>query len=142
MVFLVCDEILTRGQPMLIPVAPRSLAMLKIELGEHREAEPWKQPWATLAEAGLIEPHTVGSDQGPGLVKGCALMGRTPHPDLFHLLRPLALFGERFSRKARAAIAREYERGSVTIGRSERVITKRRMAYAAAKAAAEAQIAR
>jgi len=141
-VFLVCDEIFTRGQPILLTVEPRSLAILKIELGENREAETWKQHWATLAEGGLIEQPTVVSDQGPGLVKGCALMGLTHHPDLFHLLRPLAMCGERFYRKALAAIAREYERGSVTIGRSEAVITKRSKAYEAAKAEAEAQIAR
>lgn len=141
-VFLVCDEIFTRGQPILLTVEPRSLAILKIELGKNREAETWKQHWATLAEAGLIEQQTVVSDQGPGLVKGCALMGLTHHPDLFHLLRPLAMFGERFYRKALAAIAREYERGSVMIGRSEAVITKRSKAYEVAKAEAEAQIAR
>jgi len=141
-VFLLCDEIFTRGQPMLITVEPRSLAILKIELVDNREAETWKQHWDALAEAGLIEQQTVVSDQGPGLVKGCTLMGLTHHPDLFHLLRPLAMCGERFYRKALAAIAREYERGSVEVGRSEDVITKRRAAYEAAKAEAEAQIRR
>jgi hypothetical protein len=141
-VFLLCDEIFTRGQPILITVEPRSLAILKIELVDNREAETWKQHWDALAEAGLIEQQTVVSDQGPGLVKGCTLMGLTHHPDLFHLLRPLAMCGERFYRKALAAIAREYERGSVEVGRSEDVITKRRAAYEAAKAEAEAQIRR
>ncbi len=130
-VFLLCDEIFTRGQPIL-----------KIELVDNREAETWKQHWDALAEAGLLEQQTVVSDQGPGLVKGCTLMGLTHHPDLFHLLRPLAMCGERFYRKALAAIAREYERGSVEVGRSEDVITKRRAAYEAAKAEAEAQIRR
>jgi len=123
-------------------VEPRSLAILKIELVENREAETWKRHWDTLAETGLIEQQTVVSDQGSGLVKGCALMGLTHHPDLFHLLRPLAMFGERFYRKALAAIAREYERGSVEVGRSEEVITKRSAAYEAAKAEAEAKIVR
>src|SRR5438105_5836217 len=141
-VFLVCDEIFTRGQPILLTVEPRSLAILKIELGENREAETWKQHWATLAEAGLIEQPTVVSDQGPGLVKGCALMGLTHHPDLFHLLRPLAMFGERFYRQALAAIAWEYERGGLEIGRSEPVITKRMASYEAAKAAADEKISR
>jgi hypothetical protein len=141
-VFLLCDEIFTLGQPILLPVEPRSLAILKIELVENREAETWKQHWEALAAAGLIEQQTVVSDQGPGLVKGCALMGLTHHPDLFHLLRPLALFGERFYRKALAAIAREYERGGVGIGRSEEVINKRSAAYEAAKAEAEEQIRR
>jgi hypothetical protein len=142
MVFVVCDAIVTRGQPMLRTVAPRSLAMLKIELGEHRAAETWKHPWATLAEAGRIEPHTVVADQGPGVVKGGAVMGLTHPPDVFHLLRPLALCGERFSRKALAASAREYERGRVTIGRAEAVSTQRRTAYEAAQAEADAPIAR
>src|SRR3989454_9624695 len=141
-VFLLCDEIFTLGQPILITVEPRSLAILKIELVENREAETWKQHWDALAEAGLIEQQTVVSDQGPGLVKGCTLMGLTHHPDLFHLLRPLAMFGERFYRKALAAIAREYERGGMAIGRSEEVINKRSAAYEAAKAEAAEQIRR
>ena len=61
----------------------------------------------------MIAHPIVGSDQGSGLVKGCELMGLTHHPDLFHLLRGLAAFGERFSRQALAAIAREYERARV-----------------------------
>jgi hypothetical protein len=105
--FLLCDEIFTLGQPILLTVEPSSLAILKIELVENREAETWKRHWDALAEAGLIEQQTVVSDQGPGLVKGWTLMGLTHHPDLFHLLRPLALFGARFYRKALAAIARE-----------------------------------
>jgi hypothetical protein len=141
-VFLLCDEIFTLGQPILLTVEPRSLAILKIELVENREAETWKQHWDALAEAGLLEQQTVVSDQGPGLVKGCALMGLTHHPDLFHLLRPLAMFGERFYRKALAAIAREYERGGVGVGRSEEVINKRSVAYEAAKAEAEEQVRR
>ena len=72
MVFLVCEAILTRGQPMLLTVEPRSLAMLKSALGEHRAAATWKHHWPTVAAAGLSAPHTVVSDQGPGLVKGCA----------------------------------------------------------------------
>ena len=140
--FLLCDEIFTLGQPILLTVEPSSLAILKIELVANREAETWKQHWDALAEAGLIAQQTVVSDQGPGLVKGCALMGLTHHPDLFHLLRPLALWGERFYRKALAAIAREYERGGVESGRSEAVIHKRRAAYETAKAEAEAQIRR
>jgi hypothetical protein len=142
MVFLLCDEIFTRGQPILMTVEPKSLAILKIELAENRTAETWKHHWEALAEAGLLEGQTVVSDQGSGLVKGCALMGLPHHPDLFHLLRPLALRGERFYRTALAAIAREYERGSVESGRSEAVVPKRGAAYEAAKAEAAAQIGR
>jgi hypothetical protein len=139
-VFLLCDEIFTLGRPILLTVEPRSLAILKIELGDNREAETWKKHWEALAEAGLIAHQTVVADQGAGLVKGCALMGLRHHPDLFHLLRPLAMFGERFYRQALAAIAWEYERGGVGGGRSEPVINKRMASYEAAKAAAEEKI--
>jgi hypothetical protein len=141
-VFLLCDEICTRGQPMLMTIEPRSLAILKIELVDNREAATWKKHWEALAEAGLIEHPTVVADQGAGLVKGCALMGLTYHPDLFHLLRPLARFGERFYRQALAAIAWEYERGALESGRSEAVIHKRLESYEAAKAAAAEKIQR
>jgi len=141
-VFLLCDEIFTLGQPILLTVEPRSLAILKIELVDNREAETWKKHWEALADAGLIEHPTVVADQGAGLVKGCALMGLLHHPDLFHLLRPLAMFGERFYRQALAAIAWEYERGGLESGRSEPVINKRMESYAAAKAAADEKISR
>src|SRR6266446_4579409 len=130
-VFLLCDEIFTLGRPIL-----------KIELGDNREAETWKKHWEALADAGLIAHQTVVADQGAGLVKGCALMGLMHHPDLFHLLRPLARFGERFYRQALAAIAWEYERGALESGRSEAVIHKRLESYEAAKAAAAEKIQR
>src|SRR6266404_6565006 len=141
-VFLLCDEIFTLGQPILMTVEPRSLAILKIELVDNREAATWKKHWEALADAGLIEHPTVVADQGAGLVKGCALMGLSHHPDLFHLLRPLARFGERFSRQALAAIAWEYERGALASGRSEAVIQKRLASYEAAKATAAEKIQR
>jgi hypothetical protein len=138
-VFLLGDAILTRGQPILLTVEPRSLAILKIALVENRAAETGKQHWDAWAEAGRLEQQTVVSDQGPGWLKGCTWMGLTHHPDLLHLRRPLAMGGERFSRQALAAIAREYERGSREVGRAEAVITKRSAAYEAAQAEAEAQ---
>src|SRR5713226_2751038 len=52
-VFLLCDEIVTLGRPILLTVEPKSLAILQIELVENREAETWKQHWQTLAEAGV-----------------------------------------------------------------------------------------
>jgi hypothetical protein len=69
-------------------------------------------------------------------------MGLTHHPDVFHLLRPLALCGERFYRQALAAIAREYARGRLESGRSAEVIHKRLAAYETAKALAEERIKR
>src|SRR6266571_7371390 len=135
-VFLLCDEIFTLGQPILITVEPRSLASLKIELVDNREAETWKKHWEALADAGLLEHQTVVAAQGAGVVKGCALMGLMHHPDVFYLLRPLAMCGDRFYRQALAAIAWEDERGGLEVGRAEPVIHKRMASYEAAKAAA------
>jgi hypothetical protein len=105
-VFLVCAAILTLGQPMLLTVEPRALAILQRELGEHRAAATWTPPWDALGEAGLREPPTVVSAHGPGLVNGGPVLGRTHPPDVLHLRRPRARFGERFARKALAASAR------------------------------------
>ena len=69
-------------------------------------------------------------------------MGLRHHPDVFHLLRPLALWGERFYRQALAAIAWEYERGSVASGRSAAVLNQRMASYAAAQATADEKISR
>ncbi|HEX4945941.1 MAG TPA: hypothetical protein VFZ34_04735 [Blastocatellia bacterium] len=137
---LLADEIFAAGQPILLTVEPRSLAILKIELAPDREATTWQQHWAELVSAGLLEQ--VVSDRGTGLVKGCALLGLTHHPDLFHLLRPLALFGARFYRQALAAIEHEYERGALALGSTPAVIERRRADYEAARVAAVAKIAR
>lgn len=142
LVLLLGDEICTLGRPILRTVASKSLAILTIALVENREAETWKQHWHALADAGLITRETVVSDQGAGLGKGCALMGLTHHPELFPLLRPLALCGERFSRQALAAIAREYERGGVESGKTAEGVNKRLAAYAVAQAVAEERIER
>jgi hypothetical protein len=139
-VLLLADEIFTAGQPILLTVEPRSLAILKIELAPDREAATWQQHWAELVSAGLLEQ--VVSDRGTGLVKGCALLRLTHHPDLFHLLRPLALFGARFYRQALAAIADEYERGTLALGSTAEVIERRRAAYEAARVEAAEKIAR
>jgi hypothetical protein len=76
------------------------------------------------------------------LVKGCALAGLTHHPDLFHLLHPLASFGGRFERQALAAIAYEYERGALDVGRTLAVYERRQAEYAAARAAAADKVER
>jgi hypothetical protein len=56
---------------------------------------------------------------------------------VFHLLRPLAMCGDRFYRQALAAIAWEDERGGLEGGRSAPVIHKRMESDEAAKAAAD-----
>jgi len=140
MVLLLADEIFTAGQPILLTVEPRSLTIIKIELAPDREAATWQKHWEELVAAGLLEQ--VVSDRGAGLVKGCALSGLQHHPDLFHLLRPLALFGARFYRQALAAMEDEYERGALALGSTAEVIERRRAEYEAARAKAAEKIRR
>ena len=142
-VFLLCDEIFTQGQPILITVEPRSLAILKIELADQRDGATWQKHWEALVTAGVITKPKVVADQGSGLVKGCELMGLSHHPDLFHLLHPLAPFAGRFERQALGAIEHEYERARVfESAKSASVIGTRMAAYEAAQAAAQAAIER
>lgn len=138
--WVLSDEIFTGGQPILITMEPRSLTILKIELATDREATTWQQHWQALIAAGLLEQ--VASDRGTGLVKGCALSGLTHHPDLFHLLHPLGVFGARFYRQALAAMEREYERGALAVGRTPQVVARRQAEYDAARAAAAEKVQR
>ena len=46
LVVLLADEIFAGGQPILLTVEPRSLAIRKIELAPEREATTWQQHWA------------------------------------------------------------------------------------------------
>ena len=140
LVLLLADEIFTAGQPILLTVELRSLAILKIELVPEREAATWQQHWAELVSAGLLAQ--VVSDRGTGLVKGCALLGLTHHPDLFHLLRPLALFGARFYRQALAAMEHEYERGALAVSSTKEVMERRRADYEAARVKAAEKMQR
>ena len=142
-VFLLCDEIFTLGQPILITAEPRSLAILKIELADQCDAATWQKHWEALVTAGVITQPKVVADQGSGLVKGCELMGLSHHPDLFHLLHPLAPFAGRFERQALGAIENEYERAGVfESAKSASVIAARMAAYEAAQAVAPAAIER
>jgi hypothetical protein len=140
LVLVLADEIFTAGQPILITVEPRSLTILKIELASDREATTWQQHWQELVDAGLLAQ--VVSDRGTGLVKGCALSGLTHHPDLFHLLHPLGVFGARFYRQALAAIEYEYERGALAVGRTPKVVARRQAEYDVARAAATEKMRR
>ncbi|NOT63263.1 MAG: hypothetical protein HOP19_23900, partial [Acidobacteria bacterium] len=134
------DEIFAGGQSILITVEPRTLAILKIALASDREATTWQRHWEEFVDAGAVE--RIVADRGTGLVKGGTLAGLTHHPDLFHLLHPLAPFGGRFERQALAAMAHEYERGALDSGRSLRVHERRRAEYEAARAAAAEKVQR
>jgi hypothetical protein len=59
-VVLLADEIFAGGQPILITVEPRSLAILKIELATEREATTWQRHWQEFVDAGAVERIVVG----------------------------------------------------------------------------------
>lgn len=75
---LLADEIFAGGQPILLTVEPRSLAILKIELAPDREATTWQQHWAELVSAGLLEQ--VVSDRARGAGERLCLAGADPSP--------------------------------------------------------------
>lgn len=135
--FYLSDEIYSGSRPILITIDAKSLAILKIELAPCRDATQWKQHWQALEEAGYIENEYVVSDLGKGLVKGCALLCITHHPDLFHLLRPIGVFVSRFEKQAYGAIEKEYQRQEVfEKAKSEEVQDKKLDLYEKAKAVA------
>ena len=122
-VLLLADESFTHGQPILLTVEPRSLAILKIELACDRSGTTWQAHGRALVEAGLLEQ--IGAERGAGLVKGCTLLGLTHHPDLFHLLQPVGVFGARFYRQALAAMEHANARGALAAGRTPAVVARR-----------------
>lgn len=140
-VFYLSDEIFANGQPILVTVDPKSLAILRIELATSRDAATWKAHWEELAASGYIDNKYVVSDLAKGIVKACALMGITHHPDLFHLLQGIALFVSRFEKQAYAAIGEEAERMKVfDSAKSERVLNEKLALYEQARVNVEAAI--
>lgn len=109
--FYLSDEIFANGQPILVTVDAKSMAILKIELASARDGETWKAHWEVVqASFGGGEGVEVVSDLGTGLLKGCQMLGMTHHPDLFHVLRGIAWFGGQFEKRAYRLIGEEYER--------------------------------
>jgi hypothetical protein len=139
-VYYLWDEIFTCGYPILVTVEPESLAILKIELVTSRDAEKWKDHYEELTKAGFGAKDVV-SDLAGGILRACALLGITHHPDLFHLLQIIALFVSRFEKQAYAAISEEYERETVfNNAKSERVLLERLALYESAKLAVDEAI--
>lgn len=138
--FYLADEIFANGLPILVTVDAKSLAILKIELSASRDAEAWKQHWKALGIVENSDKVIVVSDLGRGLMKACSLMGITHHPDLFHLLQPLAKYLSRFEHKAYCAISEEENRYLVfENAKSEQVLKEKLHLYE--KAQVNAQLA-
>lgn len=141
-VFYLSDETFANGQPILVTVDAKSLAILRIELATSRDAETWQAHWQELTALGYTDNKYVVSDLGKGIVKGCGLMGLTHHPDLFHLLQGIAIFISRFEKQAYAAIGEEAARLKVfENAKSARVLREKLALYEQAQFEAATAIA-
>lgn len=139
--FYLADEIFANGLPILVTIEAKSLTILKIELSSNRDGEAWKQHWQALAVAENCDKVIVVSDLGRGLIKACNMMGITHHPDLFHLLQPIASFLSRFEHKAYSAISEEEKRKIVfENAKSEQVLQEKLYLYEKAQVSSELAI--
>lgn len=98
--YYLSDEIFAQAEPILVTVEPQSLAILKIAKATKRDAETWEAHWQALTSQGYGDKQYVVSDLAKGIVKACGNLGMTHHPDLFHLLHPLAVIVARFEQQA------------------------------------------
>lgn len=141
--FYLCDEIFARSQPILVTVEARSLAILKMELVPRRDAEHWKEHLEGIETAGCQGAQGVASDLAKGILKACEWLGLSHHPDLFHLVRPLARLVARWERQAYAAIEKEEKRRQAfEKAKSEETLNKRLEPYERAQAEAAEAIQR
>lgn len=132
--FYISDEIFAKGLPILITMEARSLTILKIELSSSRDWEAWKKHWQAITSSEDVEKLVVVSDLGKGLIKACKELGITHHPDLFHLLQPIAKHLSGFEQKAYAAINEEEKRRIVfDNAKTEQVLQEKLHLYEKAK---------
>jgi hypothetical protein len=139
--FYLADEIFANGNPMLVTIEAKSLAILKIELSANRDGESWKKHWQDLGIEENNDKVIIVSDLGRGLIKACSLMGITHHPDLFHLLQPIASYLYRFENRAYSAISQQQERLEVfENAKSEQVLKEKLHLYEKAEVNAKLAI--
>ncbi|KAF0247611.1 MAG: hypothetical protein FD167_2988 [bacterium] len=140
--FYIADEIFAKGKPILVTADAKSLTILKIELCASRDGETWKKHWQAITLSEDRDKLIVVSDLGTGLIKGCKELGITHHPDLFHLLQPIAIFLSRFEQKAYSAISEEEKRLLVfDNGKTEQVLKEKLYLYEKAKVSCDLAIA-
>lgn len=139
--FYLADEIFAKGKPILVTIEAKSLTILKIELCARRDGETWKKHWQSITSSEDFDKLIVVSDLGTGLIKACKELGITHHPDLFHLLQPLAKYLSRFEHKAYGAISEEENRRLVfENAKSEQVLIEKLELYEKAQVSAELAI--
>ncbi|KAF0249442.1 MAG: hypothetical protein FD167_1158 [bacterium] len=140
--FYIADEIFAKGKPILVTMDARSLTILKIELSSSRDREAWKNHWQSITSSENNDKLIVVSDLGAGLIKACKELGITHHPDLFHLLQPIAIYIYRFEQKAYAAISEEEKRFLVfNSAKSEQILKEKLNLYEKAQVNADLAIA-
>ena len=140
--FYIADEIFAKRLPILITIDAKSLTILKIELCTNRDGETWKKHWQSITSSQEYDKLVVVSDLGTGLIKACKELGITHHPDLFHLLQPIASYLSRFEQKAYAAISEEEKRFLVfDNAKTEQVLEEKLQLYEKAKVSCDLAIA-
>ena len=137
------DEIFASNQPILLTVEPKSLAILRIQLAEKRDAQTWEKHFSQLQQHGFY-PAILGSDRGKGIVKAC--QDKFPdvdfRPDTFHDVRGLyrAIHGT-LQKRAYDAITQEYKsETALACAISINVQAKRLLSYSEAKEQAKKAI--
>jgi len=137
------DEVFSNAQPILITVEPKSLAILRIQLAEKRDASTWKNHFNQLQQHGFY-PAALGSDRGKGIVK--ASQDTFPdvdfRPDTFHDIRGLyKVIHVTLQKRAYDAIKLEYKRkNALSSAISIEVQAERLLPYHEAKEQAKKSI--
>jgi hypothetical protein len=98
------DEIFLGARPLLVVAEPRSLAILRVGVEEHRDQETWSKILSPLPQ----NLEAFASDLGKGLTAAVEKRGWPHQADLFHALRILMDSHSREERRCYEAIEEEY----------------------------------
>jgi hypothetical protein len=130
------DEIFAHTSPILATVDPISMAILRVELAEKRDAATWNNHFHQM-KLRNFHPINLCSDRGTGIVKASeeTFENVSFQPDIFHDLQELSkIINGTLQRRAYKAINHEYERKRVlTSAKSIMVELERRISYDKAK---------
>ena len=137
------DELFAHTSPILATVDPISLAILRLQLAEKRDAATWNNHFEQIKLRNFY-PINLCSDRGKAIVKASeqTFENVSFQPDIFHDLQELSkVINVTLQRRAYRAINHEYERQRVLASaKSMMVELKRRISYDEAKKDASAAI--
>ena len=130
------DELFAHTSPILATVEPISLAIIRLQLAEKRDAATWNNHFNQMKLHNFY-PINLCSDRGTAIVKASEeTFNNVPfQPDIFHDLQELSkVINVTLKRSAYKAINHEYERQRVlSSAKSMNVKVKRGISYDEAK---------